>query len=122
MTCRGKAMHALGECDCDFKPRDFLELLAKERQWFDLLDALRELRWQRTVPEESPESLAVTLMLRHRARWLRNWCYTNHKDIGGNAVGRDIAGEVHAKKCVELDEFSPAVFAVSAAHWLGSHR
>ena len=42
-------MHALD--DCDFKPRDFLELLAKERQWFDLLDALRELRWQRPVPE-----------------------------------------------------------------------
>jgi hypothetical protein len=57
---------------CYFKPADFLELLEKERQWFDLLDALREVRWQRPVPEESPEGLVVTMMLRHRARWLRN--------------------------------------------------
>ena len=72
MSCRSKAMHSLGECDCYFKPRDFLELLAKERQWFDLLDTLRHLRWQRTVPEDSPEGQAVIIMLRNRAHWLRN--------------------------------------------------
>ena len=71
MSCRGKAMQALGECDC-FKPSDFLELLEKERTWFDLLDTLRHVRWQRIVPEESPEGPAVILMLRERARGLRN--------------------------------------------------
>jgi hypothetical protein len=29
VSCRSKAMHALGECDCFFKPRDFLELLER---------------------------------------------------------------------------------------------
>ena len=67
MSCRGKAIHALGECDCYFKPRDFLEFLEKERRWFELLDTLRHLRWQRMSPEDSPEGQAVILMLRHRA-------------------------------------------------------
>jgi hypothetical protein len=72
MSCRGKTMHALGECDCYFKPRDFLELLNHEQKWFELLNALRRQRWQRAWPEESPEGQAVILMLRDRARWLRN--------------------------------------------------
>jgi hypothetical protein len=49
-----------------------LELLEKERKWFDLLDTLRHLRWQRMSPEDSPEGQAVILMLRDRARQLRN--------------------------------------------------
>jgi hypothetical protein len=55
-----------------FTPARFLELLERERQWFDLLDALRRQRWQRAWPEESLEGQAVILMLRDRARWLRN--------------------------------------------------
>jgi hypothetical protein len=66
MNCRGKAMPALGECECYFKPRDFAELLDNERQWFALLDTLRHVRWQRISPEESPEGQAVILMLRDR--------------------------------------------------------
>ena len=72
MSCRWKALHSLGECDCFFKPRDFLALLDKERKWFDLLDTLRHLRWQRISPEDSPEGQAVILMLRERTRGLRN--------------------------------------------------
>ena len=30
-------MHALGECDCYFKPADFLDLLELNREWFQLL-------------------------------------------------------------------------------------
>ena len=71
MNCRSKTLHARGECDC-FKPRDFLELLDKERTWFDLLDTLRHLRWQRPNPDDSPEGQAVALMLRERTRGLRN--------------------------------------------------
>jgi len=70
MTCRF-ATHAASYCGF-FKPRDFAELLEKERKWFDLLDTLRHLRWQRTSPEDSPEGQAVVMMLRERARWLRN--------------------------------------------------
>ncbi len=55
-----------------FIPTHFLELLEHEREWFDLLDALRHLRWQRPSPEESPEGQAVIIMLRNRAYWLRN--------------------------------------------------
>jgi len=72
MSCSGKAIHALGECDCYFKPSDFLELLDNERQWFELLNALRRQRWQRAWPEESPEGQAVILMLRDRPGWLKN--------------------------------------------------
>ena len=55
-----------------FTPAYFLELLESEREWFDLLNALRQQRWQRAWPEESLEGQAVILMLRDRARWLRN--------------------------------------------------
>jgi hypothetical protein len=72
VTRRGKTLHALGECDRYFKPRDFLELLEKERKWFDLLDTLRELRWQRASPEDSAEGQAVIMMLQERTRCLRN--------------------------------------------------
>ncbi len=56
----------------NFMPSDFLELLEREREWFDLLDTLRQQRWQRAWPEESPEGQAVIIMLRNRAHWLRN--------------------------------------------------
>jgi hypothetical protein len=72
MSSRGKAMHALGEYECHFKPRDFAELLEQEREWFALLDTLRHLRWQRISPEESAEGEAVVLMLQIRGEWLRN--------------------------------------------------
>ena len=55
-----------------FTPAYFLELLESEREWFDLLNALRQQRWQRAWPEESLERQAVILMLRDRAWWLRN--------------------------------------------------
>ena len=58
--------------DRDFTPAYFLELLEGEREWFDLLDTLRRQRWQRAWLEESLEGQAVILMLRDRARWLRN--------------------------------------------------
>jgi hypothetical protein len=51
-----------------FTPAQFLDLLEKEHKWFALLDTLRHLRWQRTVPEGQ----AVIIMLRDCARWLRN--------------------------------------------------
>jgi len=54
------------------RTRDFLELLDNERKWFELLNALRRQRCQRAWPEESLEGQAVILMLRDRARWLRN--------------------------------------------------
>jgi len=55
-----------------FTPAYFLELLESEREWFDLLNALRQQRWQRAWPEEWLEGQVVILMLRDRARWLRN--------------------------------------------------
>jgi hypothetical protein len=69
MSCRGKDMHALGECDCYFKPLDFLVLLDKEHDWLELL--LR-LTHRRAIYSEGIENEAISLMLRHRARWLRN--------------------------------------------------
>jgi len=62
MSCRGKAMHALGECDCYFKPRDFLELPENERQWFEIL-ILAGL-----TPGASPK-YQVRMMLIERTRW-----------------------------------------------------
>jgi len=56
----------------NFIPSDFLDLLEREREWFELLNALRWQRWQRAWPEEPSEGHAVILMLRDRARWLRN--------------------------------------------------
>ena len=32
-------MHALGECECYFKPADFLLLLELNREWFRLFSA-----------------------------------------------------------------------------------
>ena len=71
MSCRFIPTHGQGYRDC-FKPRDFDELLEKEQQWFMLLDTLRHLRWQRISPDDSPEGQAVIVMVRDRARWLRN--------------------------------------------------
>ena len=65
MTCRGKAMHALGECDYYFKPRDFVELVENERQ------CLAAKPGSGTSPRTVPEGEAVAVMLRDRARWLR---------------------------------------------------
>jgi hypothetical protein len=59
MSCRGKAMHALGECDCYFKPADFVDLLEREREWFELLMDLSRQRWQRSWPEESTKGFAL---------------------------------------------------------------
>jgi hypothetical protein len=65
-------MHALGECNCFLKSREFLELLENECQCFDMLDALRHIRRQRSSPGESPEGQAVAPMLRDLSKWLRN--------------------------------------------------
>jgi hypothetical protein len=72
VSCLSGAMHALGECNCFFKPCDFRELPENECQWFEMLDALRHIRWRRISPEESPERQAVIVMLRNCSRWLRN--------------------------------------------------
>ena len=61
----GKAMHALGDCDCYFKPADFFDLFGAKRKWFQLLievgcaggDIARH---------------QVHVMLVERSRWLRN--------------------------------------------------
>jgi hypothetical protein len=63
VSCRGTAMHGLGECDCYFKPKDFLELLEKERKWFELF-----LR----VKPVGEGARARRVALTERARWLRN--------------------------------------------------
>jgi hypothetical protein len=62
-------MHALAECDCYFKPRDFVALVEKERGWFELLQRLSRRRdsYPRGIEAET-----LTLMLRDRARQLRN--------------------------------------------------
>ena len=69
MTCRGKAMHALGECDCYFKPRNFVDLLERECLWFELL--MRVARHRVNHPE-SFEAQVISRILHDRARWLRN--------------------------------------------------
>jgi hypothetical protein len=53
VSCRSRVIHALGECNCFFKPRYFRELLENERRWFELLDALHHVRWRRTSLEEN---------------------------------------------------------------------
>jgi hypothetical protein len=63
MSCRGKAMHALGECECYFKPADFLALLELNRAWFQLLIELGCAGCNRHV---------VQVMLIERSTWLRN--------------------------------------------------
>ena len=55
-----------------FTPAQFLDWLEKEHKWFALHDTLRHLRWQRTVPEDSPEDQAVVITPRDRSRWLKN--------------------------------------------------
>lgn len=64
MTCHGKPLHALGQCDCYFKPADFLDLLELNREWIQLLIEVGcaggGARHQAHV------------MLVERARWLRN--------------------------------------------------
>ena len=62
MTC-GKALHALGQCDC-FKPFDFAELLERELLWFQLLMRLTRHR------VDNPEGMAtgiINLMLNDRS-------------------------------------------------------
>jgi hypothetical protein len=56
-------MHALGECECCFKPTDFLNLLELHREWFRLLIELGCAGGNRHV---------VQVMLIERSTWLRN--------------------------------------------------
>ena len=65
MSCRGKTLHALGQCDCCFKPADFLALVEKERRWFELVMRVESL------PQNAPLRTKY-VMLTERARWLRN--------------------------------------------------
>jgi hypothetical protein len=66
MSCRGKTLHDLGECDCYFKPRDFLELLERECQLLAHVLLLMQLR-------DDPETReAIALHLTVRADLLRN--------------------------------------------------
>jgi hypothetical protein len=66
MSCRAKTLHDLGECDCYFKPRDFLELLERERR---LLGHVLLLMQRRADPETRQ---AIVLHLTVRADRLRN--------------------------------------------------
>jgi hypothetical protein len=68
VSCRGKAIHALGECD--FKPRDFAQLVDQERVWVEFL--IRLTRQRPSDFRTSAEDDIATVMLRDRARWLRN--------------------------------------------------
>jgi hypothetical protein len=63
MSCRGKEMHALGECECYFKPADFLHLLELNREWFRLLIELGSVGGYSARQH-------VHVMLVERARWL----------------------------------------------------
>jgi hypothetical protein len=63
MTCPDKAMHALGECECYFKPGDFLDLLELHREWFRLLIELGCA---------GGNMHRVQVMLIERSTWLRN--------------------------------------------------
>ena len=65
MSCRGKAMHALGDCDCYFKPAEFLDLLELNPAWFQLL-----IEVGRAGGDIARHR--VHLMLVERSRWLRN--------------------------------------------------
>ena len=62
MSCSGKEMHALGLCEC-FTPRDFVELLEKERKWFELFLRVKPVGEGARVRQ---------VVLTERARWLRN--------------------------------------------------
>jgi hypothetical protein len=68
MSCREKAMHALGECDC-FKPCDFTELLERELLWFRLLMRLAR---HRVDNPEGMDSGLINLMFDDRSHLLRN--------------------------------------------------
>jgi hypothetical protein len=64
MSCRGKAMHALGECDCYLKPRDFLTLPESERRWFEILMRLTRRhadtpRASKPMPSRSCSAIAA---------------------------------------------------------------
>jgi hypothetical protein len=52
-----------------FKPRDFAEMLDKERVWTEFL--LRLIHQRASCPKVDENDIA-TGMLRDRARWLRN--------------------------------------------------
>ncbi len=55
MSCRGKTLDALGECDYGFKPDDFLPLLGHERDWFQAArhTSVPARRGRRELPERS---------------------------------------------------------------------
>jgi hypothetical protein len=67
MSCRGKVLHALGQCDC-FKPGDYAALVETERLWFELL--IRLARHGANHP--SGQGRVSALILHERTRWLRN--------------------------------------------------
>jgi hypothetical protein len=69
MSCRGKAIHLLGECDCYFKPRDYLKLVKCEQAWLELL--LRLIHHRAYYPDAG-ENEIIGVMLRDRAHRLRN--------------------------------------------------
>lgn len=72
MRARAVADGLIPDMSEPFTPAHFLELLEKERRWYDLLDTMREIRSERSWPEQSREGQAVILMLQDRARQLRN--------------------------------------------------
>jgi hypothetical protein len=93
VSCRGKGMHAPDECDCYFKPRDFLDLLARERRWCELLLTAISIRAElRAVDAKSLADDIVSLSLKRRAQALRN-CdvhrFRHARDIGPEALWRE---------------------------------
>jgi hypothetical protein len=64
-------MHTLSERD--FKPADFLELLARERRWIELLlTAIATRRELHNINIQLATDDTVAAALGKRARWLRN--------------------------------------------------
>jgi hypothetical protein len=73
MSCPGKAIHALRECECYFKPADFLELLARETRWIELLlTAIMLRRELQNIDIKLAADDSVVVALAKRGRWLRN--------------------------------------------------
>jgi hypothetical protein len=73
VSCHGKAMHALGECDCYFTPTQFLELLELQRRFVQWLITARQTRAElRTINAQTLADDTIVLMLKLRARQLRN--------------------------------------------------
>jgi hypothetical protein len=82
MSCRGKAMHALGECDCYFKPANFLDLLQLNREWFQLLIEVG-------CAGGNIAKHQVRVMLVERTRWPRNSA-TKYIEPPCETFGKDV--------------------------------